>query len=145
MGVHWCLLFGLGEIANITILGWGTTRREIHIKFLNGLFIIIAIFLLMWVEVFLLLWLKDGVFYLTLPLITQITWNLATLLVASQLGLLFGNLRLPHIIPLVFLAIMILLLAWAQSKMILLGSGLSYSSWILLTIVNIVWFGSNGL
>jgi hypothetical protein len=129
-------LFGLGEIANITILGWGTTRREIHIKFLNGLFIIIAIFLLMWVEVFLLLWLKDGVFYLTLPLITQITWNLATLLVASQLGLLFGNLRLPHIIPLVFLAIMILLLAWAQSKMILLGSGLMLIIGLLLTIVN---------
>lgn len=129
-------LFGLGEIANITILGWGTTRREIHVQFLKGLFVIIVLFLLMWVEVFLLLWLKDGVFYLTLPMITKITWNLATLLVASQLGLLFGNLRLPHVIPLVFLAVIIAFLAWIQSKMVLLGSGLLFTIGLLLTILN---------
>ncbi|MFA6889700.1 MAG: hypothetical protein WCQ80_01605, partial [Bacilli bacterium] len=111
MQIQWALatgiyLFALREMTNVMRLGWGVPRSKIHAKFLRGFVWMIFIMLSVWGIILGLFALRDEDFSIHLLIWKQIVWALASLFFLSEMGLLFGNCRLPEGIPFVMLVLL---------------------------------------
>lgn len=129
-------LLGLKEMTSPLRLGWGLTRKSIHLAFTKRLLMMLAVFCFLWSFLLGLISLKENTSFFNLKRIKEIIWVLSCIFLLAQVGLCFGLLGLKTIIPLVSGAILFIGLYLLNKFSSFLGSSLIVIGGIIISIVN---------